>query len=109
MRINETADIYDPKIYTIISLFISSSILKGELFKGSYIQGILRLIYNKEYSIEDVKQYLISFFAVLEFSFFCMSPDILFNFTRSYDKLIELSIEYPFINDNVYQLYKLLK
>ena len=109
MRINETADIYDPKIYTIISLFISSSILKGELFKGSYIQGILRLIYNKEYSIEDVKQYLISFFSVLEFSFFCMSPDILFNFTRSYDKLIELSIEYPFINDNVYQLYKLLK
>lgn len=109
MRSIESADIYDPKIYTVISLFISSSILKGELFKGSYIQGILSLIYNKEYSIEDIKQYLISFFRVLDFSFFCMSPDILFNFTRSYDRLIELSVEYPFINDNIYQLYKLLK
>ncbi len=109
MRTNDSADIYDPKIITIITLFISSSILKGELFKGSYIQGFLRLIYSKEYSIQDIKQYIITFFSILDFSLFCMSPDILFNFTRSYDKLIELSFEYPFINDNVYQLYKLLK
>jgi hypothetical protein len=107
--IRTKGEIDDPKLYAIISMFISSSIMKGELIKGTYIKKILQIKYNKEYFLEDIRMAILNFIEYLDFKLFNFSPDILYNFTKPYEKLLELSIKYPFINDNAYELFKLLK
>lgn len=102
-------EVHDPKIYCIISMFITSSILKGELIKGTYIKKIFKLKYNEEYYLEDIRRYISTFITALDFKLFNFSPDILHNFTNSYDTLLELSMKYSFSNDNAYELFKLLK
>ncbi len=102
-------EIYDPKLYAMISMFISSSIMKGELIKGTYIKKILQIKYNKEYFLEDIRMAILTFMEYLDFKLFNFSPDILYNFTKSYEKLLELSIKYLFVNDSAYELFKLLK
>lgn len=102
-------EIHDPKIYCVISMFITSSILKGELIKGTYIKKIFKLRYNEEYFLEDIRRYISTFITVLDFKLFNYSPDILHNFTNSYDTLLDLSMKYSFSNDNAYELFKLLK
>ena len=99
----------DPKLYAIISMFISSSIMKGELIKGTHIKKILQIKYSKEYFLEDIRMAILNFIEYLDFKLFNFSPDILYNFTKSYVKLLDLSIKYPFINNNAYELFKLLK
>jgi serine/threonine protein kinase len=99
----------DPKLYAIISMFISSSIMKGELIKGTHIKKILQIKYSKEYFLEDIRMAILNFIEYLDFKLFNFSPDILYNFTKSYEKLLDLSIKYPFINNNAYELFKLLK
>ena len=83
--------------------------MKGELIKGTYIKKILQIKYNKEYFLEDIRMAVLNFIEYLDFKLFNFSPDILYNFTKPYEKLLELSIKYPFINDNAYELFKLLK
>ncbi len=107
--IRTKGEIDDPKLYAIISMFISSSIMKGELVRGTYIKKILQIKYNKEYFLEDIRMAILNFMEYLDFKLFNFSPDILYNFTKPYEKLLELSIRYPFINDNAYELFKLLK
>jgi hypothetical protein len=102
-------EIDDPKLYAIISMFISSSIMKGELIKGTYIKKILQIKYNKEYFLEDIRMAILTFMEYLDFKLFNFSPDILYNFTKPYEKLLELSIKYLFVNDSAYELFKLLK
>jgi serine/threonine protein kinase len=102
-------EIDDPKLYAIISMFISSSIMKGELIKGTHIKKILQIKYSKEYFLEDIRMAILTFMEYLDFKLFNFSPDILYNFTKSYEKLLDLSIKYPFINNNAYELFKLLK
>lgn len=83
--------------------------MKGELIKGTYIKKILQIKYNKEYFLEDIRMAILVFMEYLDFKLFNFSPDILYNFTKSYERLLELSIKYPFINDNAYKIFKLLK
>jgi serine/threonine protein kinase len=109
LRVINEIEIFDPKVYCIIALFISSSILKGELIRGSYIKKIMELKYKKEYYLEDIRRYILIFMEYLDFKLFNFSPDILYNFTKSYDKLLGLSLKYSFSNDNAYELFKLLK
>jgi serine/threonine protein kinase len=109
LRSRNEVDVFDPKIYCIIAIFISSSILKGELIRGSYMKKIFELKYSKEFYLEDIRRYILIFLEVLDFKLFNFSPDVLYNFTKSYDKLLELSVKYTFSNDNAYELFKLLK
>jgi hypothetical protein len=109
LRGRNEVDIFDPKIYCIIAIFISSSILKGELIRGSYMKKIFELKYSKEFYLEDIRRCILKFLEVLDFKLFNYSPDVLYNFTKSYDKLLELSVKYTFSNDNAYELFKLLK
>ena len=90
-------------------MFISSLILKGELIKGSYVKKILEINSKKEYYLEDIRSYVLTFIEKLDFKLFNYSPDVLYNFTKDYYKLLEISLKYPFINTNAYQLFKYLK
>ena len=83
--------------------------MKGELIKGTHIKKILQIKYSKEYFLEDIRMAILNFIEYLDFKLFNFSPDILYNFTKSYEKLLDLSIKYPFINNNAYELFKLLK
>jgi hypothetical protein len=85
LRSRNEVDIFDPKIYCIIAIFISSSILKGELIRGSYMKKIFELKYSKEFYLEDIRRYILIFLEVLDFKLFNFSPDVLYNFTKSYD------------------------
>uniref|UniRef100_A0A6C0DKW2 non-specific serine/threonine protein kinase n=1 Tax=viral metagenome TaxID=1070528 RepID=A0A6C0DKW2_9ZZZZ len=109
LRTKSDVEIYDPNIYCIIAMFVSSLILKGELIKGSYIKKLLEINSKKEYYLEDIRTYVLTFIEKLDFKLFNYSPDVLYNFTKDYFKLLEISLKYPFINSNGYQLFKYLK
>jgi hypothetical protein len=109
LRTKSDVEIYDPNIYCIIAMFVSSLILKGELIKGSYIKKLLEINSKKEHYLEDVRTYILTFIEKLDFKLFNYSPDVLYNFTKDYFKLLEISLKYPFINANGYQLFKYLK
>jgi len=101
---------FNPYIYSVISSVFSCILLKAEIFKGSFIISTIKEVYpNINISIDELKDHIINFLSVMDFSLMCLTPDMLYSFEVDYSYLLSLYTRYALVNKQAYEIYKLVK
>jgi hypothetical protein len=109
IRLNRLKELYpvlknNYDIVSIILLFLSSVILKNEIFKASEIVSTTYKYYSKIYTFEKVAEYLKIILDTLDYSLYQFTPDILLNYLsieKEFNELYTIYMKYPLINENV--------
>lgn len=106
-RLKETSrNLY---ICNLMCIVLSSTLLKGESFKGNVIKKYIDECYHINCSLNEIEEYILEIISTLNYSLLCLPPDMLYNFEVDYSKMLNLYLKYPLINAHVYEIYKLMK